>query len=95
MNRQLEYLWDQYYTQVCDQARYVFETRVKPFCKDRGLRFVSKEEGCWVLPPESGSWRFSQEDDEEWEDIVHDLLKKVPGMDCRFCSLMPDYTPRG
>lgn len=93
MSEQIEHLWDQYQDQVREQARYVFETLVKPFCEARGLRFVSKGEGCWVIPPESGVWRYSQEDDDEWQDIVHDLLEKVPGMNCRLCSLMPDYEP--
>lgn len=92
---ELEHLWNQYIKKVHHQAMYEFVAKVKPFCKAHGLRFVSKDEGCWVILPESGPWKYSEEDADEWEDIAHGILKIVPGMNCRLCSLMPDYNPRG
>ena len=93
MNSPVEDLWDQYNIDVRRQAIYEFVVKVKPFCNATGLEFVSKDEGCWVIPPESGSWEFSDEDADRWEDIARSIMVMVPGMDCRLCSLMPDYTP--
>ena len=93
MNSPVEHLWDQYNKDVRRQAIYEFVTKVKPFCKAQGLKFVSKDEGCWVIPPESGPWEYSEEDADRWEDIAQGILKIVPGMDCKLCSLMPDYDP--
>ena len=96
----LKHMWIVYQRTVSSYARVMFEAKVKPFCESRGLKFVAKDEGCWVVPFEKGSWKYSEEDDDEWQEISTTLCKKVPGMDCRLCSLMSDFEvswkqPRG
>lgn len=83
-----------WYEGKADQvARRAFQEHVKPFCRNRGWRFLAGN-GTWAfyLPSERG---IGDPDDlpgdEEWAEICDLLSTDIPGLRANdLGSLMPD-----
>jgi len=98
VERELQRHFDVYESRVDQLVRYIFQSKVKPFCKARKWRFLTGN-GSWGFFPAADAPRGAETvhpDDAEWETLRELLSTDPPGFPgSDLGSMMPNCVDYG